>query len=148
MVRARLTPVLLAPSARINVLMGRPPPTLKLQPGHVVTLAMTGFSAARVAAHIRQRQREIQNAAVKQGHVLNLAGTDGRTQRSTLGVDLRGLGLDCHLRSGGAGFESDIERGDAGGIDLDVVDQFALEALRFDLQPVGDRFECWEAICA
>src|SRR5271169_6752437 len=38
MVRARLTPVLLAPSAMIRVLMGRPPPIERLQPGQGVTL--------------------------------------------------------------------------------------------------------------
>ncbi len=44
MVRPRLTPVLLVPSAMNEVFKGRPPPTLKLQPGQVVTLVITGFS--------------------------------------------------------------------------------------------------------
>ena len=44
MVRPRLTPVLLVPSAMISVLMGRPPLTLMLQPGQVVTETITGFS--------------------------------------------------------------------------------------------------------
>ena len=44
MVRARLTPVLLAPSAIIKVLRGRPPFKLKLQPGQVVMVVMTGSS--------------------------------------------------------------------------------------------------------
>src|SRR5258708_6245127 len=44
MVRARLMPVLLVPSARMSVPGGRPPFTLILQPGHVVTDTITGFS--------------------------------------------------------------------------------------------------------
>ena len=44
MVRARLTPVLLVPSVISRVLIGRPPFTLRLHPGQVVTLTRLGFS--------------------------------------------------------------------------------------------------------
>ena len=43
-VRPRLTPVLLAPSAVIIPLIGLPPPTVKLHPGQVVTPTNAGFS--------------------------------------------------------------------------------------------------------
>ena len=43
-VRARLTPVLFVPSAINNVLIGRPPLTLRLQPGQDVTVTIAGFS--------------------------------------------------------------------------------------------------------
>src|SRR6516162_3578835 len=44
MVRAKLTPVLLVPSAIIRVLIGRPPPTVRVHPGHGVPLVIVGFS--------------------------------------------------------------------------------------------------------
>src|SRR5262249_42610109 len=43
-VRARLTPVLLVPSAIMRVLSGRPPLTLMLHPGQVVSVRIIGFS--------------------------------------------------------------------------------------------------------
>ena len=87
MVRARLTPVLLVPSAIISVLMGRPPPTLRLQPGQVVTLTSTGFSLPASPRHVGQRQGQVEHAAVQQRNVLNLALRDGAAEAAGLGID-------------------------------------------------------------
>ena len=144
-VRARLTPVLLVPSAIIWVLSGRPPPTLRLQPGTRRDADEDRILAARVARDVGQGQGQIEHAAVDQRHVLNLALGDRAAGGAGFGVDHRRFGIDGHLGVDRARLHRDVHRGVAGRIDLHVVDDLLLEAGGLHLDPVGDRLEILHA---
>ena len=110
-VRARLTPVLFVPSAMNSVFSGRPPLTLILQPGQVVTLTIDGILAARdrrdTLGSVIARSSTLR---FNSGTSCNLARRDRAAGGARIHVEHRRFRRYRHLRIHRAGLQRHIDR--------------------------------------
>ena len=93
---------------------------------------MAGILRTCVATDVGLQHREVEDAAVEQRRILNLALGDRAAGGTRFGIDCGHGSVDGDLGGGGAGLQFDVDRRNVGGVDLNVVDDLLVEARGFD----------------